>query len=95
MPTLLLRSIDPETNRFRFYRIGIEPNLFGQHSMEIHWGRIGTRGRFRVPAFGDPDEIRSAARAIAARKIRRGHAAVEDTLDEEPSPPLFGSGSTG
>ena len=47
MPSIDLRRLDPLRNMRRFYRLDIEPHLFGGVLFLKAWGRIGTRGRVR------------------------------------------------
>jgi len=39
---VLLRRIDPATNKWRFYHLSIEGGLFGDWCLVRRWGRIGT-----------------------------------------------------
>ena len=71
---VLLRRIDPTRNMARFYRLTIEPNLFGGVSLVRTWGRIGGASRMKIEIFDGPAEaIRSLAR-IERSKRRRGYA---------------------
>lgn len=36
-----MTRIDPERNMARFYEIDVQPTLFGEFTVERHWGRIG------------------------------------------------------
>jgi len=73
-PRTLLARIDPATNCHRFYEISIEPNLFGDHSLVIHWGRLGRRGRTRIAASGDLDLVATKAERVERQKIRKGYS---------------------
>jgi predicted DNA-binding WGR domain protein len=46
----------------RFYAMSIEPTLFGGEALVRNWGRIGTRGRYRVDFF---EHEAAAERALA------------------------------
>jgi predicted DNA-binding WGR domain protein len=46
-----LRSVDRERNRFRVYRMWLQPTLFGGTDLVIEWGRIGARLRRRSEDF--------------------------------------------
>lgn len=71
--TCLLRRIDPARNMARFYRLSLEPSLFGDVALVREWGRIGGLGRTRVDLFRIPDEAHAAFTAIEASKRRRGY----------------------
>jgi len=73
MSEVLLSRINPEANCFRFYEIAIEPNLFGDHALVIHWGRIGKRGNTRIASTGDLDFIEAKASRLERQKVRRGY----------------------
>lgn len=71
--TCVLRRIDPTRNMARFYRLSIEPSLFGDVALVREWGRIGGLGRTRVDLFRALDEAHAAFTAIEASKRRRGY----------------------
>ena len=41
-PTIRLERLDHRRNISRFYRLSIEPTLFGGVALVREWGRIGT-----------------------------------------------------
>ena len=45
-----MRRIDPARNMRRFYRLSIQPDLFGGASLVREWGRIGARGSSARPS---------------------------------------------
>jgi predicted DNA-binding WGR domain protein len=51
MKALHLRRIDPARNMRRFYRLDIEPDLFGGVLLMKEWGRIGARGRIMAERY--------------------------------------------
>lgn len=73
MNAVTLRRIEPEENMRRFYRLDVQPDLFGGWSFIREWGRIGRPGQVRL----DPFPTESAAIAALARlrqvKERRGY----------------------
>jgi predicted DNA-binding WGR domain protein len=70
---LLLHRIDPARNMARFYRLSIEPNLFGGVSLVRTWGRIDGASRAKIEFFdGAADAIGSFAR-LERSKRRRGY----------------------
>ncbi len=73
MSAVHLRRIDATRNMRRFYRLDIEPDLFGGVRLVKAWGRIGTEGR-SVAEFHDSEALAAAAmQRHAERKRRRGY----------------------
>ncbi len=73
MKPLHLYRVDAERNMRRFYRLDIQPELFGGVLLMKEWGRIGARGRMMAERY---DSVNLAAAAMlqqAARKQRRGY----------------------
>jgi predicted DNA-binding WGR domain protein len=48
-----LQAIDRSRNIARDYRIEASTDLFGHIIVELHWGRIGTRGQGRTISFAE------------------------------------------
>jgi len=48
-----LRRIDASQNMRRFYRLDVQPDLFGGVLLVRQWGRIGTHGRTVAEHFED------------------------------------------
>ena len=72
-PVLHLQRRDAARNMARFYRLSLEPSLFGDAVLVREWGRIGTRGRRRLDLFADVAAAREAFRRLARAKLRRGY----------------------
>lgn len=70
---LHLESCQPDLNRLRFYRLEVGCDLFGLWCMTRRWGRIGTRGQFRIESFPSEAAAQKAASRMAGRKLRRGY----------------------
>ncbi|MFW8609394.1 WGR domain-containing protein [Rhizobium beringeri] len=70
---MLLYRIDPSRNMARFYRLSIQPTLFGGSSLVRNWGRIGTEGRLMVELYDTPEEADTACERMTSRKLRRGY----------------------
>lgn len=51
-----LRRINPDQNMWRFYRLAIQPTLFGGASLVRDWGRIGSRGQSLMETFDTSDD---------------------------------------
>jgi predicted DNA-binding WGR domain protein len=78
MSALELRLIDPLRNRFRIYRLGEQPTLFGEEALVVEWGRIGGRLRVRSETFAERESLSRRRRELLARRHRHGY--VEMTL---------------
>ena len=73
-PTALqLCRIDPQQNMQRFYRLCLQPDLFGGCTLIREWGRIGSGGRVRHDAFQSEGQAVSALVAMFEVKARRGY----------------------
>jgi predicted DNA-binding WGR domain protein len=73
MTAVHLRRIDPARNMRRFYRLDVQPDLFGGGLLVKEWGRIGVHGR--MVAESCDTEAAAALQRQADRKRRRGYAA--------------------
>jgi predicted DNA-binding WGR domain protein len=71
-PVHLVR-IDPSRNMRRFYRLDVQPDLFGGFAIVKEWGRIGSRGRLVGEWHLTEALARAALQRQAARKRRRGY----------------------
>ena len=72
MTETLLLSVDPDHNRFRFFRLALEEE---RRPVELHrrWGRVGTDGRHRVERFATVEAARERLRTLLALRTRRGY----------------------
>ncbi|WP_198647112.1 WGR domain-containing protein [Pannonibacter carbonis] len=57
----------------RFYRLDVQPDLFGQWSLVREWGRIGSGGQVRVTPYPSESRALAAQEALAIQKERRGY----------------------
>jgi len=64
---------EPEHNRQRFYRMYVQPDLFGGCTLFREWGRIGTAGRQVRDAFADEGQAVDALLQLFRKKQRRGY----------------------
>lgn len=51
MKEITLYKTDPAKNVFRFYRLDIQMDLFGNQCLIRQWGRIGKRGQMKTAPF--------------------------------------------
>jgi predicted DNA-binding WGR domain protein len=67
-----LSKIDPAKNMRRFYRLSLEPTLFGDFALVREWGRIGAKGGRRqeewYAAISDADV--ALIKALQRREAR-------------------------
>ena len=70
---LRLTRIDPEQNMRRFYRLALQPDLFGGCTLIREWGRIGRGGRLKLEDFPSEGQAVDALLAMQRRKERRGY----------------------
>lgn len=74
--TTHLQRIDDSRNMARFYRMSIQPTLFGEVSLIRNWGRIGTSGQEMVRTFEEVAEMERARKRLERGKIGRGYLVV-------------------
>lgn len=70
---LQMRRVDPARNMRRFYRMSIQPDLFGGASLVREWGRIGSRGQMMSEQHPDEGQAIIALMKLARVKQRRGY----------------------
>ena len=68
-----LVRIDPARNMRRFYRLDVQPDLFGGVILVKQWGRIGAHGRMVGEWHMTEAEAVAALQRQAERKRRRGY----------------------
>jgi predicted DNA-binding WGR domain protein len=68
-----LKRIDPSLNMRRFYRMSVQPDLFGGACLVREWGRIGYRGQMLVEQHEDEGRAVNALMKLSATKKRRGY----------------------
>ena len=72
MTAVHLRRIDDTQNMRRFYRLDMQPDLFGGFLFVRQWGRIGAQGRIVAEHFDSA--TLAAAHWRNTRRVRRGGA---------------------
>jgi predicted DNA-binding WGR domain protein len=75
MHTLIKRR-DPARRMARFYQLSLQGVLDAEGvrvALLREWGRIGSPGTVRAEAYDTIEAAESAARALEARKRRRGY----------------------
>lgn len=62
------------TNCYRWYRVWVQPDLFGTWATWTAWGRMGSpRYRQRLYPMASLDDAEHLASRIIQRKMRRGY----------------------
>lgn len=73
MESVTLTRIDPSQNMRRFYRLSIQPGLFGDYVLTREWGRIGTKGQSMEEWFDEDSEAEAAGIRLTEQKMGRGY----------------------
>ena len=73
MSAIVLYRIDRAKRMHRFYRMDVQPDLFGQWCFLREWGRIGSTGQTRSVPFPTPHEAETALNKQRRAKERRGY----------------------
>ena len=79
-----LRRVDDAGGVRRFYRLALQPDLFGGVGLLRESGRVGGPGRVRVDLHPDEGRAVSALWRIAGGRMRRGYRRVH--REEAPRP---------
>jgi len=70
---LQLYRIEPDQNMRRFYRLCLQPDLFGGCTLIKEWGRIGSGGHVRHDRFSSEGQALNALIKASEAKARRGY----------------------
>ncbi len=65
---LRLQAIDTARNIARGYAIHAAVDLFGHWIVDLHWGRVGTRGQGRKLSFALEQDAARFVRSTLARR---------------------------
>ncbi|NSY20201.1 WGR domain-containing protein [Neorhizobium sp. AL 9.2.2] len=68
-----LVRVDRSRNMCRFYRVSIEPTLFGDYAVGRGWGRVGSRGRLRIDLFAEQSQALQHFLDMVRQKRGRGY----------------------
>jgi predicted DNA-binding WGR domain protein len=72
MTAIMLTRIDSRRNMARFYKLNVQPTLFGEWSLVKEWGRIGRAGTVRAEIYPTRGTADLAMVGDYARKARKG-----------------------
>lgn len=73
MTAVILYRIDTSKRMHRYYRIDVQPDLFGQWCLMREWGRIGSSGQIRSAPFSSAEVAKAALNSLLRIKQRRGY----------------------
>jgi predicted DNA-binding WGR domain protein len=76
MNALHLRRLDPTRNMRRFYRLDVQPDLFGGVLLMKQWGRVGTQGRMVAESYESEAPALGLSLQGCERKQRRGYEEI-------------------
>lgn len=87
--TVDLKRIDPSLNMRRFYRMSVQPDLFGGACLVREWGRIGFRGQMLIEQHEDEGRAVNALMKLAVTKNRRGYQAFGNSSETTRNSVVF------
>jgi predicted DNA-binding WGR domain protein len=73
MTAIILKRIDEHQNMARFYKLDVQPSLFGGWSLVREWGRVGRAGTVRFETHSTRGKADLALIAKWAEKQARGY----------------------
>ena len=73
MTTIMLTRIDERQNVARFYKLDVQPSLFGGWSLVREWGRMGRAGRVCVELYKSRGVADLALISKWAQKRKKGY----------------------
>lgn len=74
MTAITLMRRDFSRNMQRFYRLDVQPDLFGAWCFIREWGRIGQPGQVLTVPYPTPDAAQQALDRQRRAKERKGYA---------------------
>lgn len=82
MNAVILYRIDQAKNMHRFYRLDVQPDLFGAWCLIREWGRIGSAGQTCSVPFPTSQEAHTALDRQRRAKERRGYQPCFSSMGE-------------
>ena len=71
---IYLERHDPKKNLYRFYRLSLEKNLFGEWSLMREWGRIGRPSQQKIEIHTTEQDAQASMARKERQKQRKGYA---------------------
>jgi predicted DNA-binding WGR domain protein len=73
MTAIMLTRIDNKRNMARFYKLDVQPTLFGEWAFVREWGRIDRAGTVRMEVHPSRGLADLAMALSWTRKLKRGY----------------------
>lgn len=73
MSDVYLTRVEPGQNMARYYRMSLQPTLFGEWALVREWGRIGCGGQVTTVAYLNEADAGKAKERLAAAKVKKGY----------------------
>jgi predicted DNA-binding WGR domain protein len=73
MSGVTLHRSNSARNLRRFYRLDVQPDLFGQWCFIREWGRVGSAGQARTVPHPTPDAAEAALARLRRATEHRGY----------------------
>jgi predicted DNA-binding WGR domain protein len=73
MTAIMLTRIDQRRNMARFYKLDVQPTLFGEWSLVREWGRIGCAGLVHAEIYMSRGRADQALISKWSEKRKRGY----------------------
>ncbi|WP_316201368.1 MULTISPECIES: WGR domain-containing protein [unclassified Bradyrhizobium] len=73
MTAIILTRINDSRNVARFYKLDVQPTLFGEWSFVREWGRIGRAGTVRVETHQTRGKADLALASNWVRRLKKGY----------------------
>ncbi|MCK1289376.1 WGR domain-containing protein [Bradyrhizobium sp. 30] len=73
MTAIMLTRVDHRCNMGRYYKLDIQPTLFGECSLMREWGRIGRAGTVRIETYSSRGQADMTMISKWAQKRKRGY----------------------
>jgi predicted DNA-binding WGR domain protein len=70
---IYLERHHPARRMHRYYRLTVEPNLFGEWSLVREWGRVGQPSRRKIDLHATEHDAQAAMMRKEHEKRRRGY----------------------
>ena len=77
LPEIHLQKHNLAQNMHRFYRLSIEPDLFGGVLLTRNWGRVGTSGQLKKCHFPTSAAARVMLQGLHTKKRAKGYKSCE------------------
>ena len=74
------KSIRPEENRYRFYSLSVQRDLWGKWGVVRCWGRIGGGSKERYLWPEREEEVQDIFRAVHQSRLRHGYTLVRGSI---------------